>query len=155
FSLKVELTDGVATRMGIVHGTLADKTFEIGVVGTVLELVPRATLDGMTLANLPGTSIVESSELTSDGHRLAVVRPQNDWTYADFRIFYGTDARMVERPVIQVSRGSATYLTFKLDGAEANAVLSNPFFSPATPSTLTLAGGKTLTLTDASTSTSG
>src|SRR5262249_11890809 len=42
FSLKVELTGGVATRMGIVHGALDAKTFEIGVVGTALELVPRA-----------------------------------------------------------------------------------------------------------------
>jgi hypothetical protein len=154
FSLKVELSGGVATRMGVVRGTITGKTFEIGKEGDVLELVPRATLDAMTLKNLPGNAIIEETATTGDGHRLVVIRPEQDWGYEDFRVFYGTDARLVERPVLNVSRGSATYLRFMLDGKEVNAYLPSPALNPGETPNMTV-GDITIGLTYGSTSSTG
>jgi hypothetical protein len=129
FSLKVELAGGVPQRMGIVRGTITGKTFEIGAQGDVLALLPRTAIDALPLKNLPGNAIVESAWTLAGDKRFYVVRPEQDWTYADFRVFFGVSTRMVERPVIDVSRGSATYLRFMLDGREVVAYLGSSLAS--------------------------
>lgn len=139
FALKVETSNGVPTRMGVFRGELKDKTFAIGTEGDVLELVDASTYASLAVRNIPGTVNVEYDASTSDGRRIVVTRPEVDWSYEDFRVFFGTPERMVERPVRNVSRGSSTYITFDVDGVEHDAVFGSSL-SPSITSTLTANG---------------
>ncbi|MBN9165311.1 MAG: hypothetical protein J0I07_30385 [Myxococcales bacterium] len=139
FSLKVESTNGVPKRMGVFRGELNDKTFEIGGRGDVLELVDASAYASLPLRNIPGAAHVEYDASRSNGDRIVVTRPDTDWTYEDVRVFYGARARMVERPVVDVSRGSSTYITFMVDGVEHKATFQSSM-SSSTNATLTADG---------------
>ncbi|MBX3223859.1 MAG: hypothetical protein KF795_25325 [Labilithrix sp.] len=139
FALKVEGASGVPTRMAVFRGEPKGKTFEIGAEGDVLELVDASTYASLAVRNIPGTVNVEYDTSTSDGRRIVVTRPEVDWSYEDFRVFFGTPERMVERPVRSVSRGSSTHITFDVDGVGHDAVFGSSL-SPNLTSTLTVNG---------------
>src|SRR5204863_2322230 len=57
-----------------------------------------------------------------DSRRVLVVRPSDDWTYEDFRVFLGTPKNMLEREVQNVWRardGGSTTIEFTLDAKPA------------------------------------
>lgn len=139
FTLKVESTNGAPKRMGVFRGELNDKTFDIGARGDVLELVDASAYASLPVRNIPGAVYVEYDASRSTGDRIVVTRPDTDWTYEDFRVFYGTRARMVERPVVSVSRGSSTYITFMVDGVEYKATFQSSM-SSTTNATLSANG---------------
>jgi len=150
FSLKVETEAGVPKRMGVVRGELKDKTFDVGAQGDVLELVDASAYANLAIRNIPGSVVVAYDASTSDGRRIVVTRPDVDWSYEDFRVFFGTPERMVERRVETASRGSSTHITFDVDGVEHDAVFASTMSSHTT-STLTVNGaeeGLTVNTTD-------
>jgi len=136
FALQIERSGGVATRMGVYRGELAAKSFEIGVEGDVLTLVGADVLAAFEVRNLPGGVVVEYDATTQDGHRLIVTRPMVDWTYDDFRVFYGIPGEMKERHLENASRGSTTYISFDLDGAAYTAVFPSSLSAPYEQATL-------------------
>lgn len=75
-----------------------------------------------TLRNLPGEITVEYYGELVDARRVVVIRPTDDWTYEDFRVFLGTRERMDERAVRSVARqldGGSTTIEIALDGERA------------------------------------
>lgn len=127
FALHIEQSAGVATRMGVFRGELQAKSFEIGAQGDVLAVVQPDALAQLEVRNLPGTVVPEHDATTQDGHRIFVTRPEVDWGYEDFRVFYGTPERMAERRLVTASRGSTTFIAFDLDGAEVTAIFPSRF----------------------------
>jgi hypothetical protein len=79
--------------------------------------VGPSSLAGFEVRNLPGEVVVEFVADAADGSRLIVTRPMDDWTYDDFRIFYGTDGHLLER--ITSFSGAKSYRAFDfiVDGA--------------------------------------
>lgn len=140
-ALAVEIvTDAMGTvMMGIVHGTLATKTFTIGTQGETLLVLAADTLAGYAVENLPGTIDVEYVATLADGRTVVVTRPDVDWSYSDFRLFLSREATspLLERKVTAVVRGSFTDVSFDLDGAQAAA----HFTSSLAPGTSTLTVG--------------
>jgi hypothetical protein len=122
FTLLIEL-GGTMTRMMVVEGPLGrDKNLTISAAaGEELEIVSKAALDSLTVQNLPGDVRVEYSARLSDGARLIVTRPEHDWSYEDFRVFFGPAERVEERQVKSVTRardGGSTHIDFEV-GSEA------------------------------------
>ena len=148
--LKLENNAAGPTAMGVLQGTLADKTFTIGQQGSVLTLVPSAQVAGLPVANIPAETVIEYNATLSDGRALLVVRPRDDWTYQDFRVFFGSPDHMVERTVSQVVRyqdGGSTTINFTVDGVPAVASFPVSLTGVAAPPTLTIGATKyTLTL---------
>ncbi|MGC4119922.1 MAG: hypothetical protein QM765_36160 [Myxococcales bacterium] len=128
FALKVERPTSGSKRMGVLRGALDDKTFTIGERGDVLT-VEDAAVEGLAVRNLPGGPAVEYEASTADGRRLVVIRPTDDWTYEDFRLFLGTADRMEERAIkstVRYSDGGTTEISFVLDGSIAVAHFPSP-----------------------------
>ncbi len=151
FDLKVDLAGAQPTRMGVHRGPPLDtKTFEIGTQGDVLTLLGAGALSGLTVRDLPATVLVEHDGRMPDGRRIVVTRPEHDWTYDDFRVFFGPESAMLERPMKGASRGSTTYVTFDLDGVTKTAVFPSAL-APNTPAELRTEGGgsEPLTVLDA------
>ena len=122
FTLLIEL-GGAMTRMMVVEGSLGrDKNLTISAAaGEELEIVSKAALDSLAVQNLPGDVHVEYSARLSDGARLIVLRPEHDWSYEDFRVFFGPADRVEERHVTSVTRardGGSTHIDFEV-GSEA------------------------------------
>jgi hypothetical protein len=135
FTLLIEL-GGAMTRMMVVEGPLGrDKNLNISnAQGEALEVVSKGALDSLVVQNLPGDVQVEYSARVRDGARLIVTRPEHDWSYEDFRVFFGPADRVEERHVTSVTRaldGGSTHIDFKV-GSEAAVA----FF----PSRLTIDG---------------
>jgi len=124
FVLQID-TSTAPLRMGVVQGTLTDrKTFVIGQDGEELTVLPSATIAAMPVRNLPGTIVAEYVATLPDGRLMLVTRPQDDWSYEDFRLFLGPPTAVVERQVASVTRfkdGGTTTILFDLDGVEATA----------------------------------
>lgn len=132
FVLQVERVNGATTKMGVYRGALTDKkSFEVGKEGDVLTLVGSDVVASFELRNLPGDIVAEYDATIADGHRVFVTRPNLDWHYEDFRVFYGTADRMEERRLVSASRGSTTFITFELDGLEQTAVFPSKFSMPS------------------------
>lgn len=129
FALKVEIPKSGAIRMGVLRGTLNDKTFSIGAQGDVLT-VDASAVQGLTVRNLPGGLTVEYTADSADGRRLVVTRPTDDWSYEDFRLFLGSADRMEEREVLAVARatdGGTTRIRCIIDGKESLAYFPSPW----------------------------
>ncbi|MDF2694807.1 MAG: hypothetical protein K0S65_3190, partial [Labilithrix sp.] len=87
---------------------------------------------------------------TADEHRIVVLRPATDWSYEDFRLFYGTADAMIERQITNASRGSSTYITFTMDGASHDVFFPSSLSPEGSVATLTTNGAKKdLTVLDA------
>lgn len=146
FVLEID-TSTATPRMGAVQGTLRDrKTFVIGQDGEELTVLPNATIAAMPARNLPGTIVAEYVATLPDGRLMLVTRPLDDWSYGDFRLFFGPPTAVAERQVASATRfldGGTTTILFDLDGMQATAyfsvVLSDAAFAPG-PATLTVGG---------------
>jgi hypothetical protein len=138
-AVEIVTDAGGTVTMGVVHGALATKTFTIGSQGDTLTVLDADALASYALQNLPGTIYVEYLATLADGRTMVVTRPEADWTYEDFRVFLSPSATspLLERKVVNVSRGSATTIVFDLDGAQATAHFSSELLAPG-PSTLTV-----------------
>jgi hypothetical protein len=143
--LKLETDANGPTAMGVLPNPPMDiKTFTIGQQGSVLTLVPASQVAALPVANIPAETFIEYKATLSDGRALLVVRPRDDWTYQDFRVFFGAPDHMAERSVDQVVRykdGGSTTINFKIDGAAAVAsfpVQLSPGGLVKGPATLTI-----------------
>jgi hypothetical protein len=124
FTLQIDVGPSGPTAMGVVTGVLNAKTFTIGEQGETLELLPASALAAFTLQNLPPGVFLEYSAETADSRFLVVVRPTDDWSFDDFRVFFGPTDRVAQRHVEKVLRaldGGSTTVSFDLDGASATA----------------------------------
>ena len=141
FMLKLETNSSGPTAMGVLQGDLSGKTFTIGQQGSVLTLVSTAQVAALPVANIPAQTFIEYNATIPDGRALLVVRPRDDWTYQDLRVFFGTTDHMAERPVDQVVRyhdGGSTTINFTIDGVVAVASFPVSLTGPTTPPTLTI-----------------
>jgi len=145
FMLKLETDANGPTAMGVLQDPPLDiKTFTIGQQGSVLTLVPASQVAALPVANIPAETFVEYNATLPDGRALLVVRPSDDWTYQDFRVFFGAPDHMAERSVDQVVRykdGGSTTINFTIDGAAAVAsfpVQLSPGGLVKGPATLTI-----------------
>lgn len=141
FMLKLETNAAGPTAMGVLQGTTDVKTFTIGQQGSVLALVPTSQIAGLPVANIPAATFIEYNATLSDGPALLVVRPLDDWTFQDFRVFFGAVNQMIERPVGQVVRlrdGGSTTINFTIDGVAAVASFPVSLTGVAPPPTLTI-----------------
>jgi hypothetical protein len=145
FMLKLETDASGPTAMGVLQNPPLDiKTFTIGQQGSVLTLVPATQIASLPVANIPAQTFIEYNATLSDGRALLVVRPFDDWTYQDFRVFFGAPDHMAERSVDQVVRykdGGSTTINFTIDGAAAVAsfpVQLSPGGLVIGPATLTI-----------------
>lgn len=143
FHLKVELPRNGQARMGIVRGPFEGKDFVIGQQGDLLAVVHKEVIAGLPVRGVDEVFVEYLADLP-DGRRMLVIRPQDDWTYDDFRVFVGPSERMEERKVTSVTRlrdGGTTTIVFELDGAKATAFFPAPM--RAEPVTLEVSGEKT------------
>jgi hypothetical protein len=146
-TIKIELSGKQVQGMSVFRGELIDKTFGDGAPGSEsLSLVGTDVLANYAVKNIAPKVVVEYDATIPDGHRMLVTRPEVDWKYEDVRIFYGTPDRMVERKLVKASRGSSTYLTFAMDGAEYDAFFPSPL-SPPGPAKITSPTGEITELT--------
>jgi hypothetical protein len=151
FILQIDRGPSGPTAMGVLEGpaTAGKRTIVIGQDGETLTLLAAADVASMPVRNLPGTQVLEYNARTADGRAMIVVRPADDWTYQDFRVFFGTPPDLTERHVVNVSRGNDTYITFDLDGVDATALykyILTPDASGPGEATLTV-GSATFALT--------
>jgi hypothetical protein len=150
FVLQIDMPAGGPLRMGVLVGTLTgSRTFVIGQQGEELAVLPDGAIAGMPVVNLPGTILVEYAARLPDDEVMLVTRPQDDWSYEDFRLYLGSLAAVRERRVSSVSRaldGGSTTIWFDLDGQATQAyfpvVLTDGGLVPG-PATMTVAGTTT------------
>lgn len=126
--VRVELSNGVVTRMGVKMGPdVADpqtKSFDIS-TGEELSLISADELKSFGVENLTDIAVLIDAK-TPDGHRLFAFRPTIDYDDSKVRVFYGTDDRLIERRVnaTDMSKSGSLALTFDLDGVETVARLN-------------------------------
>ncbi|HJX66837.1 MAG TPA: kelch repeat-containing protein [Polyangia bacterium] len=145
FMLKLETDASGPTAMGVLQEPPPDiRTFTIGQQGSVLTLVPASQVAALPVADIPAETFIEYNATLPDGRALLVVRPRDDWTYQDFRVFFGAPGHMAERSVSQVVRykdGGSTTINFTIDGVAAIAsfpVQLSPGGLVIGPATLTI-----------------
>ncbi len=124
FRLLVERADERTTRMARTERD--DRVLDIDELTAeeLLEVVDADTVDGYTVRNLPPDIRVEYFARTEDGAVLIVLVPAVDFSYDEFRLFYGVEGELVERKLDEVIRrrdGGTTNLRFTLDGQPADA----------------------------------
>lgn len=124
FTLFIEW-NGAPTRIVREDGPLRDKNLDPSAhLGEELEVVDESVLTGLRVRNLPGDVVVEYSARVDQTQRLVVTRPAHDWTYEDFRLFFGPPERIEERRVSSVERaldGGSTWIHFEVGGESAEA----------------------------------
>jgi hypothetical protein len=133
-------TRGGTTRMALVRNGQYRTFAEVVDAGEELTVLDESAVDGFTLVNLPGQVVVEYFARTESGETIVVTRPRDDWTYEDFRVFYGTDV-LLEREVSDVVRlrdGGTTTITFDLNGTDATAHFPASLDGTPDPPTLTV-----------------
>jgi hypothetical protein len=142
FKMGVE-SSATATRIAI--GPSAERSFEALVeLGEELSVVPESVLDDFVLRNLPGDVEIEYIASVETGERLVVIRPTDDWTYDDFRLFIGETERLIERQITSVERardGGSTWIRFDFAGEEAEVSFPRSLTGTADPPTLTTGTG--------------
>jgi hypothetical protein len=142
FMLELETNAAGPTAMGVLQNPPLDiRTFTIGQQGSVLTLVSASQVAALLVANISAETVIEYNATLPDGRALLVVRPRDDWTFQDFRVFFGAPDHMVERTVDQVVRyqdGGSTTINFAVDGVPAVASFPVSLTSVAAPPTLTI-----------------
>jgi hypothetical protein len=146
-TVQIDTPTGQPKRMGVYQGVLKDrKTIVIGQDGEELTMLTASEFSKAMLRNLPGTVTTEYVASTDDGNFMLVTRPTDDWTFNDFRVFYGPATAMEEKLVTIAMRGldgGSTKMTFILLGGEV--ATADGGFVPG-PATLSI-GSRTLPLT--------
>lgn len=120
---------GTSISMAFAAGDLSKANFD-AVASSGEILVPKSPEDIATLElhNLPGEVTIEYNASTQDSRRLLVTRPRDEWTYKDFRVFFGDRNLLTERAVAEVTRtrSGQTNIRFDADGVEAVAYFPAP-----------------------------
>ena len=118
--------------MGVTTSTAPDpkdKSFPID-SSNELTLVGADAYRDFSVANDPEVTVMYDAT-TSDGHRFIVFYPAIDYREETLRVFYGTDDRLVQRRVIELSqsRNGSASLVFDRDGirTQANMTYQNEF----------------------------
>lgn len=116
-----------------------------------LTVVKADAVKGMPLRNFAGDVLIEEVAHSDDGLRVVVTRPTDDWTYDDFRVFFGRDGQLDEHPLVKGQSQPKSYRSFSILGEDGDYELT---FSSALNSSVTSAlvhGDQTwpLTLDDA------
>jgi hypothetical protein len=131
-----------------------DRAFfaELGADAQLLTVLDGKGIANLAVHNLAGDVVIEYLAHTDGGDTLLVTRPDDDWSYEDFRVFYGADNALIERNASMVTRardGGSTVIAFDVDGTEYSAhfpvVSGDMGFAPG-PATLDI-GSDTLSLT--------
>ena len=142
FRMGVEVRDG-ATRVAV--GPVGERSFEAVLAdGEELTVLPETVLDDYVLRNLPGDVEIEYVASVETGERLVVIRPTEEWTIDDFRLFIGEPERLIERQVTSVVRardGGSTWIRFDFQGESAEVSFPTPLAEPPDPATLTTGTG--------------
>lgn len=154
-ALLVQIRGGVTTGMALGPGD-SRAFLDVNDPDQVqLVVVDASVLNTMTLRNLPGDVYIEYVADVSNGDVIVVTRPLDDWTYAQFRVFYGTPDAMLERTVVSVARGDDTYVTFQVGSVDYLAHFVGGFESSDggagevdEPGTLDPGDGSVLTITE-------
>ena len=137
--LAIEISGG-STRVALARGTVERSFDEVLAVGEELAVLDETAIADLTLRNLPGDMEIEYVARIETGEGLVVIRPRDDWTYDDFRLFFGEAELLIERKVESVLRardGGSTWIRFDFHGETAE--VSFPIDEPAS----LVAGGGT------------
>ncbi len=122
-------TDAQGTAASLIAGNWKPGSPPSGTEETPLTFIDEATARTLDLAGWTNETWTEYFMTVKDtGEFVVVTRPEVDWTYEDFRLFFGEPGKLVERPVSNVTRardGGSTTIEFELDGKPATA--SFPF----------------------------
>jgi hypothetical protein len=110
--------------------------------------VDAASTRGIDVRNLPGDVVVEFVADAADGSRIVVTRPMDDWTYDDFRVFYGTNGRLFERATSFSGALSYRAFDFIVDGATWRVVFASSLSAVAESAIDTGTASLPLTLVD-------
>ena len=113
WTLAIEIRDG-ETGMALVRQGDFERSFEeVLEAGEELTVLDESSIAGLAVRNLPGEITVEYIARAESGHQIVVVRPRDDWSYEDFRLFYGAGSVLTERDVQEVLRakdGGTTWI---------------------------------------------
>jgi hypothetical protein len=145
--LVVKQRANVVVGIALVHDQGRSFFDELPSNALQLKILDASKIRSLPLKNLPAEVQIEFVASAADGSQLVLTRPRDDWSYEDFRLYFGRDDKLIERKIVNASRGSNTYLTFLVDGAQYDAVFASGL-SPNTESTVRGApsGEQTLTL---------
>ena len=148
--------DGATTRRLVAHkqgdrvtdialASPDQKTFfaQLDATAEILMPIDPSTLTSFKVSNLPAEITLEYVADVQDGSRIVVTRPRDDWSYDDFRVFYGRGDQLIERVVTQVGRGSFTIIEFVVDGANFKATFTS-ILAPSITSNLDTGTGDVL-----------
>ena len=141
--VKVSIASTGEKRIGVLRGEPTVRDFVIGQQGEELALVSDETVRALPAQNLANGVVVEYFAALEDGRNLLVTRPELDFSYDDFRLFFGAGGRLTERRVSRVERqrdGGTTEISFDLDGAAALAYFPAPMRNE--PPRLSVAGSE-------------
>ena len=111
WTLGTEIRDGT-TRMALVREGQYRTFADVLAAGEELTVLEESALDDFVLVNLPGEIEVEYFARTESGEQIVVTRPRDDWSYEDFRLFYGTSV-LAERQVLDVMLHSGMHTPAK------------------------------------------
>lgn len=98
---------------------------QLGSDATPLTPVAANALSGLAVRNLPGDVHIEYVAEVEGGAQLIVTRPEDDWSYDDFRVFYSTSGPLLERTVKSVQRSSYTVIELVVNGADFKATFGS------------------------------
>jgi hypothetical protein len=91
---------------------------------------------------LAGIVSIEYLAKVEDGKTILVTRPEYDWSYEDFKLYYGTAEEMKQLTVLEVIRyrdGGSTSISFEIDSSTAEVAFpvylteEGGALEPATP----------------------
>jgi hypothetical protein len=124
-----------AVRMALVHDQ--ERTYYDEAVNKIeLTVQPDSIVAGKPVRNLPGAIELAYAATTPDGQQLLITRPEDDWTAADYRLFFGRDGVLNELPITQAAVNAFARFDFALDGMPGSIILGNPTLSPSTQSVI-------------------
>lgn len=123
FTLLVEIdADDNMTAALVRDSDYEGRIDEIGGNGELLEVLDSAKVEMMEKQNLPGIVSIEYLAEVQGGKTIVVTRPEYDWSYEDFKLYYGTAKEMKQLTVLEVLRaqdGGSTWITFQIDSSTA------------------------------------
>ena len=126
-ALLISRRGSMTTAMGL--GPANGKGFlgDPGAVTTMLTVEDPSTVSRFTLKNLPGDVAIEYVADVDDGSVIVVTHPADDYTYTDFRLFWGPAGIVAERKVDDVTRTRSgdTDIVFEVGPALGDTVTAH------------------------------
>lgn len=142
--LFVERAGGLTTSIAIAIDTGPRELADYGSAAELLALADKDAVRELQVVNLPGEVLLEYLSRLGDGRVMVVTRPRDDWSYEDFRLFFGSEERVVERVVESVQRGKGggtTWIVFDADEQRYEALFPAQIDEPAALPTLSAESG--------------